>query len=104
MELETAVRLNSPIVHLVWRDGTYDMVAFQQMMKYGRTSATEFGDVDLVKYAESFGALGLRVNTPDELEGVLKSASSRYPVIIDIPIDYRDNIKLSEKLLPNQLN
>ena len=74
MELETAVRLNSPIVHLVWRDGTYDMVAFQQMMKYGRTSATEFGDVDLVKYAESFGALGLRVNTPDELEGVLKSA------------------------------
>lgn len=50
------------------------MVAFQQMMKYGRTSATEFGDVDLVKYAESFGALGLRVNTPDELEGVLKSA------------------------------
>ncbi|MDD0819193.1 acetolactate synthase AlsS [Bacillus sp. MB353a] len=105
MELETAVRLNSPIVHLVWRDGTYDMVAFQQMMKYGRTSATEFGDVDLVKYAESFGALGLRVNTPDELEGVLKEAlAADGPVIIDIPIDYRDNIKLSEKLLPNQLN
>ena len=78
-------------------DGTYDMVAFQQMMKYGRTSATEFGDVDLVKYAESFGALGLRVNTPDELEGVLKSAlAADGPVIIDIPIDYRDNIKLSE--------
>lgn len=105
MELETAVRLNSPIVHLVWRDGTYDMVAFQQMMKYGRTSATEFGDVDLVKYAESFGATGLRVNTPDELEGVLKEAlAADGPVIIDIPIDYRDNIKLSEKLLPNQLN
>ncbi|MDW1878063.1 thiamine pyrophosphate-dependent enzyme, partial [Vibrio sp. Vb1026] len=105
MELETAVRLNSPIVHLVWRDGTYDMVAFQQMMKYGRTSATEFGDVDIVKYAESFGATGLRVNTPDELEGVLKSAlAADGPVIIDIPIDYRDNIKLSEKLLPNQLN
>ncbi len=105
MELETAVRLNAPIVHLVWRDGTYDMVAFQQMMKYGRTSATEFGDVDLVKYAESFGALGLRVNTPDELEGVLREAlEAEGPVIIDIPIDYRDNIKLSEKLLPNQLN
>ncbi|MGN7196811.1 acetolactate synthase AlsS [Bacillus mycoides] len=105
MELETAVRLNAPVVHLVWRDGTYDMVAFQQMMKYGRTSATEFGDVDLVKYAESFGAIGLRVNTPDELEGVLREAlEAEGPVIIDIPIDYRDNIKLSEKLLPNQLN
>ncbi|WP_228483140.1 thiamine pyrophosphate-dependent enzyme, partial [Pseudomonas aeruginosa] len=55
--------------------------------------------------AESFGALGLRVNKPDELEGVLKEAlAADGPVIIDIPIDYRDNIKLSEKLLPNQLN
>ncbi|MGO0733651.1 acetolactate synthase AlsS (plasmid) [Bacillus shihchuchen] len=105
MELETAVRLNAPVVHLVWRDGTYDMVAFQQMMKYGRTSATEFGDVDLVKYAESFGAIGLRVNAPEELEGVLKEAmKAEGPVIVDIPIDYRDNIKLSEKLLPNQFN
>ncbi|MGI2747670.1 acetolactate synthase AlsS [Bacillus cytotoxicus] len=105
MELETAVRLNAPIVHLVWRDGTYDMVAFQQMMKYGRTSATEFGDVDIVKYAESFGATGLRVNEPEELESVLKEAlKAEGPVVVDIPIDYRDNLKLSEKLLPNQLN
>ncbi|MDR4190193.1 acetolactate synthase AlsS [Bacillus pseudomycoides] len=105
MELETAVRLKAPIVHLVWRDGTYDMVAFQQMMKYGRTSATEFGDVDIVKYAESFGAIGLRVNSPEELEGVLQEAlKAEGPVVVDIPIDYRDNIKLSEKLLPNQLN
>ncbi|MBO1581542.1 acetolactate synthase AlsS [Bacillus sp. XF8] len=105
MELETAVRLKSPVVHLVWRDGTYDMVAFQQMMKYGRTSATEFGDVDIVKYAESFGATGLRVNAPEELESVLQEAMKvEGPVVVDIPIDYRDNIKLSEKLLPNQLN
>ncbi|PGC35733.1 acetolactate synthase AlsS [Bacillus pseudomycoides] len=105
MELETAVRLKAPIVHLVWRDGTYDMVAFQQMMKYGRTSATEFGDVDIVKYAESFGAIGLRVNSPEELEGVLQEAlKAEGPVVVDIPIDYRDNIKLSEKLLPNRLN
>lgn len=105
MELETAVRLKSLVVHLVWRDGTYDMVAFQQMMKYGRTSATEFGDVDIVKYAESFGATGLRVNAPEELESVLQEAMKvEGPVVVDIPIDYRDNIKLSEKLLPNQLN
>ncbi|MEH6889553.1 acetolactate synthase AlsS [Bacillus sp. JJ864] len=105
MELETAVRLQSPIVHLVWRDSAYDMVAFQQVMKYGRTSGTEFGDVDIVKYAESFGAIGLRVNAPEELEDVLKEAmKAEGPVIVDIPIDYRDNIKLGEKLLPNQLN
>ena len=45
------------------------------------------------------------LHTPDELEGVLKEAlAADGPVIIDIPIDYRDNIKLERKLLPNQLN
>jgi acetolactate synthase-1/2/3 large subunit len=48
MELETAVRLNSPLVHLVWRDSGFDMVAFQQEMKYKRKSGTSFGDIDLV--------------------------------------------------------
>ncbi|MFB8735994.1 thiamine pyrophosphate-dependent enzyme [Bacillus sp. SL00103] len=56
MELETAVRMKNKSVHLVWNDSTYDMVAFQQEMKYDRTSCVEFGQIDLVKYAESFGA------------------------------------------------
>ncbi|MCL1631158.1 acetolactate synthase AlsS [Sporolactobacillus sp. CPB3-1] len=106
MELETAVRLKLPIVHLVWRDGTYDMVAFQQQMKYKRTSGVDFGKIDIVKYAESFGAKGLRVSHPDDLEAVLKEgiAYQDGPVIIDIPVDYSDNIALGKSLIPNQLN
>jgi len=105
MELETAVRLQSPLVHIVWNDGTYDMVAFQQEMKYGRTSGVHFGDVDIVKYAESFGAIGLRVHQPGELEDVLRQALAQQgPVVVDIPIDYRDNIKLGAKLLPDAMN
>lgn len=105
MELETAVRLNTPLVHIVWRDGAYDMVAFQQVMKYGRTSGVDFGKVDIVKYAESFGALGLRVNHPEELEDVLRQAMAHQgPVVVDVPIDYQDNIKLGEKLLPDAIN
>jgi acetolactate synthase-1/2/3 large subunit len=105
MELETAVRLNSPLVHIVWRDGSYDMVAFQQQIKYGRTSGVKFGDVDVVKYAESFGATGLRVHSPEELESVLQQAlHTDGPVVVDIPINYQDNIQLGRKLLPNQLN
>ncbi len=103
MELETAVRLRIPLVHLIWNDGSYDMVAFQQKMKYGREAAVRFGGVDFVKYAESFGAKGLRVESPDQLADVLKEAlEAEGPVVVDIPIDYRDNEKLGETLLPDQ--
>ncbi|WP_247922773.1 acetolactate synthase AlsS, partial [Streptococcus salivarius] len=59
-ELETAVRLKLPIVHIIWNDGHYNMVEFQEEMKYGRSSGVDFGPVDFVKYAESFGAKGYR--------------------------------------------
>lgn len=106
MELETAVRLKLPVVHFVWRDGTYDMVAFQQMMKYGRTSGIDFGAIDIVKYAEAFGAKGLRVNKPSDLSKVIDEALAYNdgPVVVDIPIDYSDNIELGKTMLPNQLN
>ncbi|AWI38413.1 acetolactate synthase [Bacillus safensis FO-36b] len=101
MELETAVRKKTNLVHLVWNDSTYDMVAFQQEMKYDRTSCVEFGQIDLVKYAESFGATGLRVNSPEELSTVLqKGINIEGPVIIDIPIDYQDNPDLASQKWP----
>lgn len=103
MELETAVRLKAPIVHLVWNDNTYDMVAFQQMKKYNRTSCVDFGNIDIVKYAESFGATGLRVESPEQLADVLqKGLNTEGPVIIDIPVDYSDNVHLSSDMLPKQ--
>ena len=67
-DLETAVRLHLPIVHIIWNDGAYDMVKFQEEVKYGASAATNFGAVDFVKYAESFGAKGLRVEQASELE------------------------------------
>lgn len=99
MELETAVRLKNNITHFVWTDGTYDMVGFQEAMKYGRTSGIEFGPIDVVKYAESFGAIGFRVNDATELESVMKKAyETPGVVLVDIPVDYRDNIKLGKVL------
>jgi acetolactate synthase-1/2/3 large subunit len=95
MELETAVRLKCNFVHMVWTDGTYDMVAFQQRMKYGRTSGVEFGPVDIVKYAEAFGATGFRIGGADEIGPTLKRAmATDGPVLIDIPVDYSHNIEL----------
>jgi acetolactate synthase-1/2/3 large subunit len=58
MELETAARLKLNITVIVFRDGGYNMVAFQQDLIYGRSSGTEFRNPDIVRYAESFGCLG----------------------------------------------
>ncbi len=102
-ELETAVRRHLKIVHLIWNDGRYNMVEFQEEMKYGRSSGVDFGPVDFVKYAEAFGAKGLRVNHSGELAHVLSEAfATEGPVIVDIPIDYRDNKRLGETILPDQ--
>jgi acetolactate synthase-1/2/3 large subunit len=105
MELETAVRLKCNLVHLIWIDGTYDMVATQEKLKYGRTSGTEFGPIDCVKYAESFGAVGLMINRPEEIVPVLRRAfETPGPVIVGVKVDYRDNHLLFEMVHEDSLH
>jgi acetolactate synthase I/II/III large subunit len=101
MELETAVRSKLNITVIVFRDGGYNMVAFQQELIYKRTSGVDFGNPDLVKYAESFGAVGLRVNNPEELlPNLRKGLETPGVVVIDIPTDYSKNVEIGEHLIP----
>ncbi len=101
-ELETAVRLKCNFVHMIWTDGTYDMVAFQERMKYGHTAGVEFGPVDKVKYAEAFGATGFRITQPEEFVPILRKAMEiPGPVLIDIPVDYTHNIELGQAMHDN---
>jgi acetolactate synthase-1/2/3 large subunit len=105
MELETAVRLKCNLVHLVWIDGAYDMVRFQQMAKYGRAAGVEFGPVDVVRFAEAFGARGLKIESPDQIAPTLKAAlEMQGPVLIGVPVDYRDNDRLMEIVYPGELD
>jgi acetolactate synthase-1/2/3 large subunit len=105
VELETAVRLKCNLVHLVWIDGHYDMVRFQEVAKYGRSSGVDFGPVNFVKLAESFGAAGLKIDHPDEIAPTLKKALAiEGPVVVAIPVDYRDNHRLMEIWRPDVLN
>jgi acetolactate synthase-1/2/3 large subunit len=96
-ELETAVRLNSHLVHMIWIDGHYDMLGTQERIKYNRTSGVDFGPVDYVKYAEAFGATGLRIQHPDDIAPTLRKAfDTPGPVLVGVHVDYRDNVKLFE--------
>ena len=98
-ELETAVRLNSHLVHMIWIDGHYDMVATQERLKYGRTSGVDFGPVDYTKYAEAFGATAFQIDSPDRIAPTLKKAfDTPGPVLVGVHVDYRDNALMFEDI------
>ena len=98
-EIETALRLNLALVVLIWNDGAYGLIEWKQMNQYGRPSNINFNNPDFVKYAESFGAKGYRVNAASELLPTLKTALADNTVsIIDCPVDYSENLKLTERL------
>lgn len=104
-ELATAVQHHLNLVVVVWNDGGYyDMVKFQEEMKYPQAAGVKFGDCDLVKYAESFGATGLRVDQPDDLGKVMEQAfNTDGPVVVDVPVDYSNNKELAAHLIGSQL-
>ena len=81
------------------------MVEFQEEMKYGRSAGVDFGPVDFVKYADSFGAKGYRADSKEKFDQVLQTAlkeAENGPVLIDVPMDYKDNVKLGETILPDE--
>jgi acetolactate synthase-1/2/3 large subunit len=94
-ELETAGRLGHPLVVLVWSDGSYGLIEMHQRRRFGHVMGTRFGNPDLVALARSFGLQGFRVERAGDLVPVLREAlAASGPVIVDIPIDYRENDKL----------
>ncbi|SER53510.1 acetolactate synthase, large subunit [Propionibacterium cyclohexanicum] len=94
VELDTAVRLGTSFTHLVFNDSSYNMVAFQQEQKYGRTAGVDLGNPDLVGFARSFGAHGHRVTRIGDLVGTIRAAMSEAgPSVIDVPVDYSNNLR-----------
>jgi acetolactate synthase-1/2/3 large subunit len=98
-ELETAVRLNTPFVVLVFNDRTYGLIRWKQMNQFGRSAFVDFGNPDFVKYAESFGANGCRISSAEELAPALRAAlNSNKLTIIDCPVEASENLRLTQRL------
>jgi acetolactate synthase-1/2/3 large subunit len=98
-EMETATRAGTPIVCLIFHDNTFGMTKWQQDVRFGRSSHIEFGNPDFVLLARSFGWEGARIEAADELGPALESAfTSGKPSLIDCPIDYSENVRLTERL------
>lgn len=98
-ELETAYREQIPIVVLIFHDDSYGLIKWKQMDQYGRSSCVDFTNPDFVKLAEAMNCVGYRIEKADELLPTLeKSFSQTVPVVIDCPVDYSENVKLTEHL------
>ena len=98
-EIETALRIGVAIVVLIWNDSQYGLIRWHQERHFGRPSHIDFKNPDFVRYAQSFGATGYRVDTAAELAPILKKAvADNTVVIIDCAVDYSENMKLTQKL------
>jgi len=91
-DLETACRLKLNIVVVVFNDNGYNLIKWKSEKKFGSSFGVDFSNPDFVRLAESFGAVGVKLESTHEFEDVLRDALTKtVPVIIDVPIDYSDN-------------
>jgi acetolactate synthase-1/2/3 large subunit len=98
-EIETALRIGTSIVILVWTDSEYGLIKWHQMRRYGRESHIKFRNPDFVQHARSYGAKGYRVEAAGQLVPILRQAiADDTVVVIDCPVDYAENMKLTERL------
>lgn len=98
-ELETAVRIGTPFVTLIFNDEGYGLIKWKQEERYGESNNISFKNPDFLKYADAMGLKGYRVTKAEELIPILKEAlEQKVPVIIDCPVDYSENLKLTNQL------
>ena len=98
-DLETARRIGTPIVLMVWEDHEYGLIAWKQQNQFGRHTDLAFSNPDFVKLAESFDCVGMRVERSKDLRPALEEAfAADRPVVLTVPIDYGENARLTKRL------
>ena len=98
-ELETAKRVGANITVVVWRDDGYGLIDWKQRNEFGRSFGVGFGNPDLVAYAQSFGIPGFRPGSSQDLYPTLMRALAvDGPSLVDVPIDYAENVRLTQRL------
>ena len=98
-ELQTAFRIGTHVVVLIFHDSSYGLIKWKQMDQFGYNCYVDFSNPDFVKFAESMHGIGYRIERAGDLMAVLEDAFRQSaPAIIDCPVDYSENVKLSAYL------
>lgn len=94
-ELETAIRLKMQLVILILRDDGYGMIKWKQSQLGFKDYGLDYGNPDFVRYAESYGAVGHRVESADHLLPLMTKCHEMPGVhVIDVPVDYSENDRI----------
>ena len=97
-ELETALRIGTAFVTIIFNDGGYGLIEWKQENQFGHSSFIKFSNPDFVKFAESMGLKGYRIDSCADLIPTLKEALAQdVPAVIDCPIDYRENLRFTQR-------
>jgi len=98
-EMETAKRYNCNLVVMVWEDNQYGLIAWKQEAHFGHHTKLDFGNPDWMQLAEAFGWGGHHVTKTKDLMPQLEAAfNEEGPSLVVLPIDYAENMKLTERL------
>ncbi len=98
-EMETARRMNCNFVAMVWEDNEYGLIAWKQQNQFGHHTDLHFDNPDWMQLAAAFGWHGHTVSRSADIRGTLEAAFEEPgPSLIVVPIDYRENMKLTERL------
>ncbi|MBW4541447.1 MAG: acetolactate synthase large subunit [Myxacorys chilensis ATA2-1-KO14] len=97
-ELETALRIGTPFVTIIFNDGGYGLIEWKQQNQFGHSNFIKFTNPDFVRFAESMGLKGYRVESCADLLPILREAlEQNVPAVIDCPVDYRENLKFTQR-------
>jgi acetolactate synthase-1/2/3 large subunit len=98
-ELETAARLRTPIVNVIWENRQYGSIVWKQDNKFGRHFGVDFTNPDFVGLAQAFGLPGFRCESVEDFGRHLDAALELdVPSIVVVPIDYSIDIALQKRL------
>lgn len=98
-ELETAVRLRTPVVNIIWENAQFGSIVWKQDKKFGRHFGVDFTNPDFVKLADAFGIPGWRCESVEDFGRHLRHALTLdTPSVIVVPIDYSIDVAISEEL------
>ncbi len=97
-ELETAHRIGTAFVTIIFNDGGYGLIEWKQESQYNESSYIKFNNPDFVMLAESMSLKGYRIESAEDFVPTLKEAlAQNVPAVIDCPIDYRENLLFSRQ-------
>jgi acetolactate synthase-1/2/3 large subunit len=98
-ELETAKRIGANVTVVIWRDDGYGLIDWKQRNEFGQPFGVRFSNPDFVDYARSFGIAGFRpTSTADLYPTLMRALEVDGPSLVEVPIDYRENLRLTEHL------